>query len=453
MKLFGLSITRQKSASLAPVDNRGGLWGLIREPFTGAWQRNMEVTTDTAVTNPTLFRCLSLISSDIAKMRIRYVVEDKDEIWTEVEHSEISQLLRNPNRYQNRIQFFESWMMSKLAHGNTYILKQRSAAGKISALYILDPNRVKVLISTEGSVYYQLQRDDLAAQHADSVTVPASEIIHDRWNTIFHPMVGLSPIMAGGLAAAQGLSIQKNSAKFFNNGSMPGGILTAPGAISPEDAKRLKDFWEQNYTGDNAGKIAVLGDNLKYETLAMNALDSQLIEQLKWSAETICSVMGVPPHKVGVGQAPSFNNVEALDQQYYSQCVQIHIEGIELSLDGGFDCKVGTGTEFDLSDLFRMDSATLIKTEAEAVKAGIKAINESRRVLNLPPVAGGDTPYLQQQNYSLEALNKRDQQDNPFSTGMKTDAMTELPPPEGATTRRSDRQADCSFRDKSRRGA
>lgn len=435
MEVFGLSITRQKSTSLAPVDNRGrGLLSLIREPFTGAWQRGLEVTADTAVTNPTLFRCLSLIASDIAKMRIRYVVEDKDKIWTEVEHAKISPLLRNPNRYQNRIQFFESWMMSKLAHGNTYILKQRSSSGKIATLYILDPNRVKVLISNDGSVYYQLQRDDLASQHADSVTVPASEIIHDRWNTIFHPMVGLSPIMAGGLAAAQGLSIQKNSAQFFNNGSMPGGILSAPGAIDPDNAKRLKDFWDQNYTGDNAGKIAVLGDGLSYSPLAMNALDSQLIEQLKWSAETICSVMGVPPHKVGVGQAPSFNNVEALDQQYYSQCVQIHIEAIELALDGGLDCKVGTGAEFDLSDLFRMDSATLIKTEAEAVKAGIKAINESRRVLNLPPTAGGDTPYLQQQNFSLAALDKRDQLEDPFATGAKPNAPAiEPPPPEDQT--------------------
>ncbi|MCY1372312.1 hypothetical protein D9M69_595100 [compost metagenome] len=84
-------------------------------------------------------------------------------------------------------------------------------------------------------------------------------------------------------------------------------------------------------------------------------------------------------------------------------------------MDGGFDCEVGEGTEFDLSDLFRMDSATLIKTEADAVKAGIKSPNESRRVLNLPPVAGGATPYLQQQNYSLAALDKRDQLDDPFA--------------------------------------
>jgi phage portal protein BeeE len=48
------------------------------------------------------------------------------------------------------------------------------------------------------------------------------------------------------------------------------------------------------------------------------------------------------------------------------------------------------------------------------------APNEARRRLNLKPVTGGDTPYLQQQNYSLEALSKRDSKDDPFATKTPT---------------------------------
>jgi phage portal protein BeeE len=33
--------------------------------------------------------------------------------------------LRKPNRYQNRIQFWEGWILSKLMRGNTYVLKVR----------------------------------------------------------------------------------------------------------------------------------------------------------------------------------------------------------------------------------------------------------------------------------------------------------------------------------------
>ncbi|STJ18337.1 portal protein [Escherichia coli] len=50
------------------------------------------------------------------------------------------------------------------------------------------------------------------------------------------------------------------------------------------------------------------------------------------TAEIVCSVFRVPAYKIGVGQPPSSDNVEALEQQYYSQCLQTLIESIELLL-------------------------------------------------------------------------------------------------------------------------
>lgn len=420
MRLFGLTITREKAAgTLQPVDNRGGWWGIVREAFTGAWQQNVEVRLDTVLTYSTVFRCISLISSDVAKMRLKLVKQDENGIWEETDSSAFSPVLKKPNRYSNRIQFFTTWVESKLIHGNTYVLKQRDQRGVVTALYVLDPTRVKVLVAPDGSVFYQLSQDDLAGVPQSEVAVPASEIIHDRWNTIYHPLVGTSPIYACGLSAVQGLRIQSNSANFFGNGAKPSGILTTDGAISNDTAERLKQHWDDNFTGAKAGKTAVLGDGLKYQQLSVNAVDAQLIEQLKWTSENICSVFGVPAYKAGVGPAPAYNNIEALNMQYYTDALQIHIESIELCLDEGLglDTKkegVLYGTEFELDDLLRMDTATLIKAEAEAVGAGIKAPNESRRRLNLKPAKGGQTPYLQQQNYSLAALDTRDRND-PFA--------------------------------------
>lgn len=421
MRIFGLTITREKAAgTLSPVDNRGGWWPIIREAVTGAWQRNEEIQVDTSLSNATLFRCVTLIASDIAKMRIKLVQLDKDGIWSETESPAFSPVLRKPNRYQNRIQFVLQWMLSKLLHGNTYVLKARDNRGVVVALYVLDPQRVKPLVAGDGSVYYQLNRDPLSGLGLDTVTVPASEIIHDRINTVFHPLVGLSPIYASGLAAMQGLEIQRNSTKFFRNGSKPGGVLTAPGAISNDTAARLKAHWDSNYTGENIGKVAVLGDGLKYEAMAVNAHDAQLIDQLKWASETVCSSFGVPAYMAGVGAAPLNNNVEALQQQYYTQSLQFHIESMELCLDEGLGLdtrKEGGavyGVEFDLDDLLRMDTATQVKTLSEGVLGGLFMPDEGRKRLGLRPVPGGDTVYLQQQNYSLAALAKRDAAADPF---------------------------------------
>lgn len=425
-RIFGRPKAAEKAMS--PVNQGRGGWWRILEPYAGAWQQNVEVKYDAVLSNHADFACRTLIASDISKLRIKLVAKDTNGIWSETSNPAYSPVLRKPNDFQNRIQFMEAWVLSKLQRGNTYVLKQRDGRGVVVKLYVLDPALVTPLVSDDGSVFYQLSKDPLGGVET-SIVVPAREIIHDRFNCFFHPLVGLSPIFAGGLAAMHGLAIQNDSALFFQNGAQPGGVLTAPGAISDETAKRLKDYWDNSFSGKNAGKVAVLGDNLKYEAMRAKATDSQLIEQLKWSAEVVCSTYHVPPYKIGVGQIPSFNNIQSLNIEYYSQCLQVLLEAIELCLDEGLGMAEGIGTEFDTDNLLRMDSVT--QMEVLDKSKGIMSPNEQRKKLDLPPKTGGDSPMLQQQNFSLEALAKRDAQADPFAT--QSSAPSEAPANDNAT--------------------
>ncbi|STH49713.1 portal protein [Escherichia coli] len=144
------------------------------------------------------------------------------------------------------------------------------------------------------------------------------------------------------------------------------------------------------------------------------------------TAEIVCSVFRVPAYKIGVGQPPSSDNVEALEQQYYSQCLQTLIESIELLLDEALETGENESTEFDVTTLLRMDSERRMKTLGDAVKNTLLTPNEARKRENLPPLAGGDALYLQQQNYSLEALSRRDAREDPFASTGKT-VSSQLP--------------------------
>jgi phage portal protein BeeE len=62
-----------------------------------------------------------------------------------------------------------------------------------------------------------------------------------------------------------------------------------------------------------------------------------------------------------------------------------------------------------------MDSVTMVTAIRDAVGAGVMSPNEGRAKFDLKPVEGGASPYLQQQNYSLSALAKRDAQADPFA--------------------------------------
>lgn len=413
----------------------GGGWlpFAVREPFAGAWQHNIEYRRETVLAYHAVFSCITLIASDISKMPVRMVGLTADNIWAPIKTADRFKVLTKPNGFQTRIQFFESWINSKMIRGNAYILLGRNKDQRVVSMHVLNPDLVLPMVTPEGEVFYQLGIDNMSGVVEDSVIAPASDIIHDRFNCLFHPLVGLSPIYACGLAAYNGLKIQHNSSKFFQNMGRPSGILTAPGAIKQETAAALKDAWESNYTGDNYGRIAVLGDDMKYEALSLTAEESELVEQLRLTAEIVCSTFHVPKYKV-LGDPPTVGNIEALEQSYYSQCLQVLIESIELLMDEGLNMPEKEGVEFDLDVLLRMDSKTQVETLSAAIKGGLDTPNEARKRRNQKPLPGGDTVWLQQQQWPMEVLAQRrnppEDAGDPADDNLDPEDDDDTPPPD-----------------------
>ena len=406
-----------KALTLAGVDSNRGwitLWRSSDDTNTGSWQWDFQLSTDAVLAFAPVYACTTLIASDIGKICLR-LMQQQEQIWVETTSPAFSPVLRKPNHYQTRQQFIEFWTLSKLLHGNAYILKVRDARRVVKALYVLAPDRVTPLVSTsDGSVFYEIRRDDLSTIPVD-LTIPASEIIHDRMECLFHPLVGIAPLYASMLPSTQGVRIQRNSEFFFRNMSRPGGMLTAPDEIGDETAARLKSEFEKNFSGEKMGRLFVGGNGLEFKPTAIPAEQAQLVEQLKLSAEQICMAFHVPAYMIGAGQLPSYNNIQALTQQYYQQCLQKFYNAIEDLLDDGLGLtEAGYRTEFDLDELMRMDTKAQIEMLTKASGGAYMKPNEARAKFSMLPTVGGDTIYKQQQEYSLGALAKRDAKDDPF---------------------------------------
>lgn len=409
-----------RKKSLIDVSNQGG-WSPImgvHEPYTGAWQYGNELKRTDLTNFHAIFACVSLIASDIGKLKMQTKSVQNGVLLPTKSHAQ--RLLKKPNPHQNWQQFAENWINSKLLRGNAYILKERDLFGDIFRLWVLNPDRVKVLVSDKGEVFYQVSHDKLFG--LSETTVPASEIIHDRFNCFYHPLVGLSPISACAVSAGIGLAIQGSQATLFKNDSRPSGILSVPSAINQAKADEIRTNWRNRYTGANRGDVAVLGDGAKYEQISLSSADTQALEQLKMMGDVVCSVYHVPAFKIGLGAIATGQKVSDLNEIYYSDCLQHYIEAIENLLDEHLGLEKGVEIIADLTSLIRMDSMSQMVYLKEGTLSGIMSPNEARATLSLPPVAGGESPLMQQQNYSLSALARRDNSDDPFGKSSNTRA-------------------------------
>ncbi len=415
-----------RKKSLSSV-NSGGWLSLFNNGFHANFQQDEEPSREDAAKFYAVTACVSLISKDIGKLGIQ-LKQKKEGVLVPVDIPPRFRTLIKPNNFQTWQQFNEQWTSSLLFRGNTYVLKTRDVFGEVCRMVVLNPDLVKPLIDDHGNVFYQLNNDQLA--QTESEIVPASEIIHDRINAFYHPLVGLTPIMSCGIAAGMGQAIQKSSRKFFGNGSRPGGIIIAPGPISIDKAEEIKAKWNTNYSGDNIGKTALLADGMQYTQLGMTATDAQLIQHLDMSARIVCSAFNVPPFKIHIVDAGK--NPAESSEIYYSDCLQALIESRENLLDDGLELKkFGVEAFFNLDALMRMNPTTQMAYLKEGVGSGLISPNEARQKLGYLPVLGGDSPVMQQQNYSLSALAKRDARDDPFATGTPPPLLTENPPENG----------------------
>ena len=391
-----------------PAPFAGLRWpGSVPHEFrTGAWQRNLTCAAEDLTAFSAVYACVTIISGDIAKLGLK--------LWRDLEGGgrvkatthPYWRLFHHPNDWQSVVEFVQQWVTSVLLTGNAYVLMRRDARGVVQSLHVLDPRRVRVYVSEQGEPAYRVSEDPLAAVFELQEFVPARDMIHDRMNPLFHPLVGVSPIISAAGAASAGNHILAQSDAFFGQMSRPSGLLIpqTPGVIPPQTIKELKDTWTANYGGaGNAGRVAVLPANMDWKPMVMTAVDAQLIEQLKFSVEDVARAYRVPGFMLGDLTKVSYRNAEQLTRIYHQGCLQYHLERIEWRLDASLELATDVSAEFDLTALFRMESDVRATTSAAWLAAGVKSINEVRAEEGLTPVKGGEKPRLQVQYQPLDA--------------------------------------------------
>lgn len=389
----------------------GGGWvsmGGPHEPFAGAWQRNLDNVAGAGpnlFANSGVFTCTNIISSDISTFPVQILRPTQ---YAGIREPHIYHpawaLMQRPNAFQTMLQFVQMYITSKLTHGNTYVYLSRDIRNVVNEMFVLNPNSVQPLVADDGSIFYRIGRDVLAGR-ADGLTVPARDILHDRMMCLWHPLVGVSPLFAAGMTAMIGSRIEMASEQFFANMARSSGVLVAPGKIEKDVARRLQAEWEANYTGRGLGKTAVLSNGLDYKPMTINAADSELVAQLRWTIEDIARVYRVPAHMVGEMSKATYRNSEQMTRQYYNNCLAHHIRSFEQSFTYALGLTGGVVVEFDLSDLFRMEADVRFAAHQTALNAGFKSINEVRAIEDLPPVPGGEQPRIQMQYVSLSTAD------------------------------------------------
>ena len=365
--------------------------------FMGGSTSGKRVNERTSMQMTAVYSCVRILSEAVAGLPLHlYQYTDNGSKEKAVEHPLYFLLHDEPNPEMTSLVFRETLMTHLLLWGNAYAQIIRNGKGEIMALYPLMPDRMTVDRDEKGRLYYEymVSSDDVPTIKGSTIKLPPSEVLHIP-GLGFDGLVGYSPIAMAKNAIGMAIACEEYGAKFFANGAQPSGVLEHPGTI--KDPSRVRESWTQTFGGSqNANKVAVLEEGMKYTPISISPEQAQFLETRKFQINEIARIFRVPPHMVGDLEKSSFSNIEQQSLEFVKYTLDPWVSRWEQSIVRSLlttEEKKQYFVKFNVDGLLRGDYQSRMNGYAIGRQNGWMSANDIRELENLdriPEELGGD---------------------------------------------------------------
>jgi HK97 family phage portal protein len=379
----------------------------------GRTDSGIRVSEMTALQVSTCLACVQLISSAVGLLPLHVF----ELVWTEgserpgkrvaYDHDAYDLLRFQPNPEMTSFSFRKTLQCHALLWGNCYAEIQRDNANRPVALWPRNPAHTRLHRLTQptvangerlaaGELVYKttdgLQQVNEASTEAAERTIPADDMFHLPWLAL-DARVGQSTVWLTRQALGLALATEKYGAKYFGNGARPGGVLTHPGKLDDPARQNLQDSWAQAHGGENAHRIAVLEEGLKFEANSSENEAAQFLQTRQFQKEAVCEIFAVPPHMIGDTGKQNRANTEQIGIEFVTYTLGPWLEQWSQELKRKLFPRLGRSAgryfpKFDTQQLTMPDAASRRNFYATLRQWGVASCDGIRNMEDWNPIGG-----------------------------------------------------------------
>ncbi len=355
------------------------------------------MTERTAMQLSAVWCAVGLISDSLANSPLcMFEKLANDDGRREAEDHPLYALLHDqPNEEMTAHTFMKTLAGHFLLWGNGYAEIERNGAGEVVALWPLRPDRTfprrKIGPSGKGTgklVY--IARSSAGPE----IELRPDQVLHVMGYS-YDGLRGLSPVALHRESMGLSMAAADYGARFFGNDARPGGVLSYPGTLKIEAAKRLKESWEEAHRGgDQSHRVAVLENGVKWEPVSMSNEDAQYLATRIFQLSEISRMYHVPLHKLGELSHATFSNIEDQEIEYVKGAVLPWAESIEQEIfrkliKPTLPAGKTFYSEFNLEGAMRGDPESRAKYYDTMGMKGYMCADEVRKRENMNPLPNG----------------------------------------------------------------
>jgi phage portal protein BeeE len=296
-------------------------------PLEKLWDDNTILST--YGDDPWPYICATKVAEQGSLPPLRFGRENADGEFTAVPPTHgIQQLFDRPNPLNTGGEFRHLLLLylEMLGHAPIEVVRPSPGAHIVGMqrkgfeLYVHNPGPWRIVANADGSVrgyIYLTSANPVIGTQATPQGKPdvkwdSTQMTYLRWPNPINRWYGQGRIAAVRQAVMAEEYAGIRDKRFEQQMGVPPGILTSEMPLGTPQAEELQRRWEKAVGGyTNAGRIAVLGSKTTYQSVSLNARDSEWLLQRHFRVEQIAAAFEVPLVLVIMSEATYANAKEA----------------------------------------------------------------------------------------------------------------------------------------------
>jgi HK97 family phage portal protein len=368
-----------------------------RDPLDDWWYRSsvglgsaagVTVTVDRALKVPIVRDCVSVLQDSVAQLPLKLYERDGNTRKPATNHPLYDVLHSRPNDSMTAHEYWGQCVWDLAVHGNHLAEIVPGPRGPVDQLIWIEWGWVTVQKMSDGSARYEIRE-------------PGKEVRRLMPDEVWHlkalplkagGLVGTSTIEDGSEAIGASIALQDFASRYFQNDATPPFIIKHPGHFATDEdkgnfLKAIKRWWG----GKNRGSPGVLEHGMEVMKLGANNEESQFLETRKENNYDVARLWHIPPHKVGLMDKSSFNNIEHQSREFVTDTLMPWLSLIEKAI--ARDLLIAPDkyfAEFNVDSLLRGDLKSRYEAYGLGRQWGFLSVNDIRKSENMDPVPDGD---------------------------------------------------------------
>ena len=374
---------------------------------------NYDAWINEAYRNPFVHAALKEIITDFNAIDIGIYRKKRNGEIEKIKNHKVMEWLENPNMELTRLQWQEYYLTWKILNGGLLLNKSKGITKK--NLYIYAPNTFEVKRDQNTLQINGLKIGDTSIVGNDMKYYKVVKGIN-----ISDTIAGYSTEFQSQIAACAipgdmtNYALKHQTAQLKNSGKR-NGIFSYSGFKNKQQKEEAEQKLKSMTTGDNTGKTAMIpGDSYKFIDMSQTTQELDWLNGMKYMAEVIASVMGVPIQLIS-SAGTTYNNVEEFKGKIYKDRIIPEMKEYCQTMTAFLKEDLGDAfIWFDVSEIDELqpDVLDIAKKLGEAL-AGKVTLNTYYRLLQEKtglqidplPKELGDKVLTNQSNIFLDDLN------------------------------------------------